>query len=199
MKLKDYKLIFVAVGLVGILLIASPALSSAVHTTAGEPFSELYILNLNHMAENYPSNVAIGHTYSIYVVVGNHLGSSAYYSINVKLKNQTDFLPNTRTATPSPLQPLYNYRFSIPDGQNWEAPFTFTVSNASISGKQSTINQLTVNDIKFDVNKSAAWDSNSSRFVYELVFELWLYDGSTSSIQFNSRFVDLQLNLTKTP
>ena len=46
------------------------------------------------MAENYPYNIAVGQNYSVYVNVGNHLGSSAYYVLYVKLGNQTDQLPN---------------------------------------------------------------------------------------------------------
>ena len=81
MKLDDYKLIFVAVGLIGVLLIASPAIAGAIRLPGGEQFSELYLLGPNQMAENYPYNIAVGQNYSVYVNVGNHLGSSAYYVI----------------------------------------------------------------------------------------------------------------------
>ena len=55
MKLGDYKLIFVAVGLIGVLLIASPAIAGAIRLPGGEQFSELYLLGPDQMAENYPS------------------------------------------------------------------------------------------------------------------------------------------------
>ena len=97
MKLGDYKLIFIAAALIGSLLIASPAIAGAVRLPQGEQFSELYLLGPSQMAENYPHNIAVGQNYSVYVNVGNHLGSSAYYTIYVKLGNQTDQLPN---ATP---------------------------------------------------------------------------------------------------
>ena len=54
MKLDDYKLIFVAVGLIGALLIASPLLAGAIRLPGGEQFSELYLLGPDLMAENYP-------------------------------------------------------------------------------------------------------------------------------------------------
>ena len=94
MKLDDYKLFLVAIALVGSLFIASPVIASAIQPPGGEQFSELYLLGPNQMAQNYPFNIAVGENYSIYVNVGNHLGSSAYYAIYVKLSNQTDQLPN---------------------------------------------------------------------------------------------------------
>ena len=72
----------------------------------------------------------------------------------------------------------------------------FVVSNASISGNQSVVWRLTINNVAFDVDKRAVWDSNSTMFNYQVVFELWLYDAPSSTVQFNSRFVGLQLNLT---
>ena len=78
MKLEEYKLIIIAVGLIGVLIAASPLLAMIMHLPSGEKFSELYVLGPAHMAEDYPFSVAEGQSYSVYVGVGNHLGSSAY-------------------------------------------------------------------------------------------------------------------------
>jgi uncharacterized membrane protein len=198
MKLEDYKLVFVAVGLIGVLLIASPAIAGAIRLPGGEQFSELYLLGPDHMAENYPYNIAVGQNYSVYVDVANQLGSSAYYVLYVKLGNATDQLPNADLGAPSILQPLYEYRFSIQDGVNWESPVNFSVSSASISGINSQINTLQINNVPFNVDKSAMWDSNSTTFRYQLLFELWIYNLPTESVEFNNRYVNLQLNLTQT-
>jgi hypothetical protein len=198
MKLEDYKLIFVAISLVGVLLIASPAIGGAIPLPGSEQFSELYLLGPSHKAENYPYNIALGQSYSVYVNVGNHLGSTAYYAMYVKLGNQTDQLPNATRGTPSPLQPLYEYRFSIPDSKNWTRLLTFSVSNATIQATNSQINTLQINNVPFNVDKPAMWNSNSTTFTYRLFFELWIYNGQTGSVEFNNRFVSLQLNLTRT-
>ena len=199
MKLAGYKLVFVAVGLIGVLLIASPALAGAIPgLPGGEQFSELYLLGTDQMAENYPFNIVTGQNYSVYVGVGNQLGSSAYYVLYVKLGNQTDQMPNATLGTPSSLQPLYEYRFSIQDSMNWESLLNFSVSNASISGNNSQINTLQLNGVAFNVDKPAMWDSNSTTFKYQLLFELWLYNVQTGSVEFNNRYVNLQLNLTQT-
>ena len=198
MKLEEYKLLFSAVVLIGVLLIATPALVEVIHLPGGEQFSELYLLNSNGMAENYPYNIVVGQNYSVIVGVDNHLGSSAYYVLYVKFGNQTDQLPDSTSETPSPVAPLYEYRFFVQDGGTWESPLTFSVTDAYVLGNQSMIKTLTVNDLAFSVDKPAAWDANSTAFSYQLFLELWIYNVQNSSIQFNSRFVDLHLNLTQT-
>jgi hypothetical protein len=132
------------------------------------------------------------------VGVGNQLGSSAYYVLYVKFGNETDQMPNATLATPSSLQPLYEYRFSIQDSMNRESLLNFSVSNASISGLNSQINTLQLNGVAFNVDKPAMWDSNSTTFKYQLLFELWIYNSQSGAILYNDRFVDLQLNLTRT-
>jgi uncharacterized membrane protein len=123
-----YKLVFVVLGLIGILLIAFPALGDVFRLPAGEEFSELYLLGPEHMAYNYPFTIVVGQNYSIYACVGNHLGSSAYYVLYVKLGNQTDQMPNATLRKPSSLQPLYEYRFFVQDNMNWENLITFSIS-----------------------------------------------------------------------
>jgi hypothetical protein len=199
MKLHDYKLIFVVVGLVGVLLIATPAFVDAIRPPPNEEkFSELYLLGPAHIAANYPNNLAGGQNYLVYVGVGDQLRSSAYYTLYVKFKNQTDALPNATSGTPSPLPPLFEYRFALQDGAYWESLLSFSVTNASVSSNQSIVNQLTINGLQFDVNKPSAWDSNSTSFSYGLVFELWLYNATSNAFQYHNRFVDLLLNLTST-
>ena len=198
MKLGDYKLVFVAVALIGVLLIATPAIAGAIHPPGGEQFSELYLLGKNHMIENYPFDIAVGQNYSVYVDVGNQLGSSAYYVLYVKFSNQTGQMPNATLGMPSSLTSLYEYRFSIQDSMNWESLLNFSVSSASIQGNNSQINTLQVNGVTFNVDKPGTWNSNSNTFTYRLLFELWRYNIQYSSIQFDNRFVTLNLNLTAT-
>jgi hypothetical protein len=197
-KLNDYKLVFFSIALIGFLLIASPAIGAVLRFPSGEKFSELYLLDFGHLAEDYPYNVNVGQNYTVYLGVGNHLGSSAYYSIYVKFQNQTDLLPNVTNGTPSPSQSLIEYRFAVRDGEYRDSPFTFAITEARIVGSHSFVNQLIINNVGFDIETSAVWESNRNAFHYQLVFELWLYDVSSDSLQFNNRYISLQLNLTKT-
>jgi uncharacterized membrane protein len=197
MRLKEYKLIFIAVGLIGVLLIATPALSVVVHLPSGERFSELYVLSSEHMAENYPHNVAGGENYTVIVGVGNHVASSAYYVVYVKFRNETDLLPNSTAGIPSPVQLLYEYRFLIQDGEVWESPLTFSVSDASVTANESLIKMLTINGVAFNVDKPTTWNPNNNVFYYSLLLELWMYDTQSNSVQYNNRFVNVHLNLTR--
>ena len=199
MRLHDFKLVFYAVGLIGVLLIASPAIASAIHLPGSEKFSELYLLSQDQTVQNYPFNIVTGQTYTIYAGVGNHLGSSTYYMVDVKFCNRTDQMPNEQTGIPSPVQPLYEYQFAIQNGGSWESPFTFSITNVSFNGNESSlVTGLTVNNLMFNVNKPALWDTNSSTFEYTLLFELWIYNAHTNALVFDNRFVDLQLNVTST-
>lgn len=198
MKLENYKLIFNAVVLIGILLIASPVLGIVGRLPSGEKFSELYVLGPERMAEDYPFNVMEGQNYLVYVGVGNHLAASAYYVLYVKLRNQTELLPNATIGAPSPLQPLYEYRFFVADGEYWESSLSFSFSATSFEANESSIKRMIVNKVEFDVDKSAEWNINATGFYYELLLELWTFNPQSSSVHFDNRFVGIQLNLTKT-
>lgn len=198
MKLKGYRLVFIAVALIGVLLIASPVLGVILRLPSGEEFSELYVLGPGHMAENYPFNVMDGQNYSVYVGVGNHLATSAYYVLYVKLRNETEPLPIATIGAPSPLQPLYEYRFFLANEKYWESLLSFSFSAISFQANQSFIKRMIVNNVEFDLDKLAKWDMNSTGFYYELFMELWTFSPQSSSIQFNNRFVGIYLNLTAT-
>lgn len=198
MKLEDYKVIFVAVGLVGILLLASPALALVLHLPAGEKFSELYILDPEHMAEDYPYNVSAGGEYLVYLCVGNHLGNAAYYEVLVKLRNSSDALPNATLGVASELPVLYRYEAFLADGQTWEGALNFSFSNVSFGENMSSVGMMRFNDAWVEVNKNAVWDSENNGYFYQLVSELWLYKTTSDSFSFHDRFVTRWLNMTAT-
>jgi hypothetical protein len=196
MKLEDYRVVFVAVGLIGVLLFASPVLSLVVHLPGDERFSELWVLGPGHIAEDYPFNVRENESYLVYVGVGNHLGSSAYYVLYVKFRNETEPLPNSRAGTPSVLQPLYTYRVFIKDNGSGEVPLTFSFSNVSFSNNQSNVGNLVINGVSSSVDKSASWDAVNSGHYYQLFIELWIYDPVLDGPSYHNRFVNRWLNVT---
>ena len=196
MKLEDYKVVFAAVGLVGVLLFASPALSLVAHFPEGEKFSELWILGPGHMAEDYPSNVRENESYLVYLGVGNNLGSSTYYIVYLKFRNETEPLPNATTGAPSSSPSLYEYRVFLQDRQSWEQPLTFSFSRVSAAQNRSVVEGLTVNGVTLGVDKPAVWNDGNNGYFYELFMELWIYNVASDVFQFHNRFVGLWLNVT---
>jgi hypothetical protein len=199
MKLNDYKLIMYAVGVFSILIVALPTITGFISLPTGEQFSELYLLGPEHMAEGYPYNIAPNQDYTIHLGVTNHIGSSAYYLVYVKLLNSTDTLPNALNGTASPTNPIYSYRFAIPDEQTYESPVTFSITNTRTLNNQPTIGNIQINHEKIEVNKSTARNATTQQSPYKLIFELWLFNSQSNTTIFNNRYVSLNLNLTSTP
>jgi len=196
LKLEDYETIFVLASLVGTLLIASPALIFVFPSRAVERFSELYVLGPNRMAEGYPFNLKANETYRVFLGIGNHMGSSAYYVLYVKFRNQTEPLPNCTSGAPSSLQTLYEYRILVPDGETWETLLTFSFPHVSCFANQSLVRALTINDLMIKVEKPALWDFENDGYYYQLFFELWIYNVESADFQFHNRFVGIWLNAT---
>jgi hypothetical protein len=196
MKLEDYKVVFSAGGLICVLLLAVPALSLAVHFPEGEKFSELWVLGSGHMAGEYPFNVNENGSYSVYLGVENHLGSSAYYEVIVKFANQSESLTDATAGVPSSLPGLYKYLVFLRDGKSWEQPLTFSFSQVSAAQNRSVVGGLRVNGVPKSVDRPAAWDDEAEGYFYELFVELWIYNVASNAFQFHNRFVGLWLNMT---
>jgi len=197
MNLEEYRTVFAVSCLILVLIGSAPALSLVVpFHGGGERFSELWVLGPGRMAEDYPFNVKAGESYLIYVGVGNHMGSSAYYVIYVKFRSQIEPLPNATAGTPSPLPPLFEFRLSIEDGKSWDAPVTFSFSDVSFSENITRVGKLTVNGVCFNADKSVPWDSENKGYYYQLFLELWIYSLESESFQFHNRFVGIWLNMT---
>lgn len=193
MKLEDYRVVFVAVGLIGVLLFASPVLSLVVRLPGGERFSELWVLGPGHMASDYPFNVSRGGNYLVYLGVGNHLGSSMYYGVEVKFRNASDPLPDNTVPSSSPV--LYEYRVFLSDSQVWEGNLTFSFSDVVFDGNRCSVGEVRVNNIGFQLGKVTVWDNENGGFYYQLFVELWLFNETENSLSYNGRHVSLWLNM----
>lgn len=197
LRFQDYRNVFFGAILILVLLAASPALSSVVSSQkGGEKFSDIWLLGPNHVAEDYPFNISVGDTYTVYLGVGNHMGGSMYYLIYVKFRNQSQSLPNATLSTPSPLPAHYDLRAFVQDEGTWERPIVFSVAQAAHAGNSSFVDSLILNGRSVWVNSTAVWDSEKGGFYYQLFFELWVYNASSDSFQFHNRFVGIWLNMT---
>ena len=198
MRLEQYKLILISVGLISALLIASPTISGLISFPEGERFSELYLLGPGRMAQGYPNNIIPNQDYTVYFDVVNHVGSSAYYLVQIKFLSSSDALPDITSGIASPAKPLYERRFLIADEHTFEGKLTFAISNTAVSNNQLSIGNLQVNGEDISINKVAPWNSTTSEYQYKLLFELSIYNSQSDAAEFNSRFVYLQLNCSGT-
>lgn len=197
MKFQDYRTLFQVVSLASALLVAFPAMNMLVaFPRGGERFSELWLLGPNHMAEDYPFNVRAEEEYRLFVGVENHLGSSAYYQVCSKLRNQTQPLPNSTSSTPSPLSTAYEVQLFVGNEDIHETPIAFRILNISTQSDKLVVGSVEVNRQVFRVDSSSMWDPENGGFYFQLFFELWLYDTGESRFRFHDRFVGLWLNMT---
>ena len=187
-----YLLLCVGLG----LLILSPTLVSVVALPSGERFSEIWMLGPNHVAEDYPFNVRENEPYLVYLDVGNHLGISAYYVLNVKFRNQNEPLPNATTGLASPLASLYEYRLFVADNASGEVPLTFQFSRVSFSGGNVFVGDLIVNGVSFPVGETVSWDADKSGYYFQLFVELWIYNSASDGFSYSNRFVSRWVNMT---
>lgn len=195
MHLDNYRIIFVAVGLIGILLFSLPAIGLILKPPAGEPFSELYILGPNHTFDDIPFNVKVGVTYSVYLGVRNHEGSSSYYTAHVKLCNETGAIPNSEIGAPSHLSSLYDYRTFLPDEGVWEAPMTFRINDLTFSDGISHMDSVSINGLDIQINEASAWNTNKTGYYYNLFVELWMFNSNIGISQFTNCSVRLILHM----
>jgi hypothetical protein len=202
MDISKYTVPFFVVVAVVSLLVASPALSRVLVWPRTEFFTELYILGSNDMAEDYPFNISSGQNYAVTLGIGNQLGYCAYYVVEVKFRNETQSAPSSFGApgslSPSSLPSLFNISAFLADEDTWQMPLTFSFSY----GFDETLlevefSSLTLNGAVLSLQgDSSVWNATESRFYGDLVFELWLFNSSTSVFQYNGRYVDLKLNMT---
>jgi len=202
MRLEDYRAIFLVVTFVLALVAASPALSRLLVYPRTEFFTELWILDSNHRAENYPFNITQNQEYSINLGIANHLGYCAYYLVEVKFRNESQPSPTSfgpiENRTPSPLLSLFNITAFVADEGVWERPINFAfdyVYDKNLS--RVSLLSLKFNDAVLDLSDYVIeWNSTRKGFYGFLFFELSVYDRTSKQFEYHGRFVGLWLNMT---
>jgi len=196
-KIEEYRGLFMTGSLILILIVAAPTLGLFIRIPdSSEKFSELWLLGPTRKAEGYPFDVQVDESYLIYVGVANRLGRSAYYRVYVKLRNQSQPLPAASNSSPSMLPRLYEFDMFIGDDEVWEKPLDFAVLEVLTANDTMLLKSLEINEYVFQVDEFSVWDEERLGFYYQLFFELWLYNTSSSSFRYHNRFVGIWLNMT---
>ena len=186
--------VFSCIGLC--LIFLSPTLAIIIPVPEGQEFSELWILGPTHIMGDYPFNVSIGSNYHVFLGVGNQMGRLEYYLVKVKLRNQSESMPDSSLGVPSELPATYEYQLFLRDNSTWETEFTFSLRDVSSKGSVGRISTIVINGYAFSIDKVATQDESDGGFYYELFFELWIYNATISDFQFHNRYAGFWVRIS---
>ena len=197
MGLQQYKALLLIITAVSALFIASPVLQKLVFFPQTDFFTELSLFGPYNNA-TYPSNVTVGNNYRLYLNVDNHLGSSAYYVIETKFGNQTQFTPDSFNHTNSDLPSLGSITFFVADKSSLQLPVdvSFQYKIDANNPRQLDMQSITLNGAKINANPATiGWNSEKRGFYGNLFFELWIYNATVNALQYHERYVSLWLKM----
>lgn len=198
MDLQRYRIVFIVAILLAALFVASPVIQTVLvyPSVQSASFSELWLLGPEKKAENYTSVISPKENYTVYLGVANQLGSCAYYRVDVKFCNATQQLPNSfnRTSSTQPL--LYSMNLIVPDKGSLEVPVSFSFDYTfDESLYRVDFIDLTLNDLPLNLQGYTVTWTPQKAFSGDLIFELWIYNGTTSAFEYHERYVGLHLNI----
>lgn len=198
MAVQRYKTLLLVVTAVLALFVASPAIQKLVVEPQTNPLTELSIFGAYHNA-TYPYTVQNGQNYTLYLNVANHLGSLAYYQIEVKFRNATQSAPDSFNDTNSDLPSLVDLPFCVSNNQTLQLPIDISLQYQldANNPNQLDMQSITVNDFSLSTSSTTlAWDPQNLGYYGNLFFELWIFNDTSNAFQYNQRFVSLWLNMT---
>jgi hypothetical protein len=193
------KTVIIAVIAVLALLIASPALQRILVYPQTDFFTGLYLLDSNHMTDNYPYNITKNVNYNVFLGITNHLGTSAQYQVQIKFRNAEQSAPDSISHTPRNLPSLRTVDATVANNETWELPVTFSFDYSLADANSINFNSVTFNGERLSLNGvTSTFNSNTGIFFGNLIFELWIYNNTVNSYQYHERFVDLKFSMTTT-
>lgn len=159
----DTKITYVTIAIVvslGLLTAIPPIIPERVV----EPFSEIGILGPNMKLGDYPSNLAVGESFVLYLYLGNQEGHVTYYRTLVKLGSQDT---NVSDTEPMNVPAIGYYDIILSDEQNSTIPITLSIDNEGVNQR-----------LVFELNK---YDSDKNSFTYSGQWlQMWLNITSTT-------------------
>lgn len=196
---KKFKLLFVIIVAVLALFVVSPVLQKILVYPQTGFSTEVWILDSEHKAENYPFNVTSGNSYRLFLGLRNNLGNLSFYQVQVKLRNQNQPGADSYNQTPSSLPALYTVYASVGNNASWELPVVFSFDfEFDASGFQAKLDSLIFNGETLDLTDYTVYADGSGRFLVNLFFEVWIYHGEQGIFVYHERYVGLWFNLQKT-
>jgi uncharacterized membrane protein len=136
----------IAMVVVVVIIVGGSLLIYIAMNPPQEQFTELFILDENEETENYPFNLDVNQSASIYIVVVNHEQNTIDYNIIVWLRSEniTDEI-------------LEEYNFSLNNDKEWRHNFIFSINVSELFKleielyKENEANPYTTNHLWIDV------------------------------------------------
>ena len=195
MNFRQIKTVYTFFCILLCLIFIAPTLFVTIPLPNSESFSEMWLLGDNNMIETGAFNILLTEPSTVYLGVANHMDKLEYYTVYVKLRNQSQALRETSPQLPSPIKSIFAYHLFLTNNEPWETPFTFSFETVSFEGNISRISTLSINGKEVSVNTTLARDTISGHFRCQILFELWIYNSTISGFQYHNRSVWFWINL----
>jgi hypothetical protein len=156
------------------------------------PIFPTWILDANRIAPSLNVSIVQNESYRFYIGAENKMGQAQYCKLLVKFRNLTHPLPSTANATPSSLDALYQRRFFLPDDDQWELIFTFSVRGDEGEGAFRTTS-IDINDERYAVELMSTWHEEIGGYNFQFLYELWLYNTTSATFVFSGIWVSSPL------
>jgi hypothetical protein len=193
---KEFKALYASFCSVLLIIAISPAVFSLLSLPEGECFTELWLLEEGHMAENFPFIVREGETHHVSVSISNHMRSSVYYTLYVWLLNRTSAISGSNHHDDAFENPLYEYRIILVHDETWERYIEFSLSNVTVNEGSMHVGGISINGSILPVSCSTDWDSEDQGFYYQLLMNLWVLNTTSTEFVSHNRSVWIWLNIT---
>jgi len=95
-----------------------------------ESFSELGVLGPKMKIGDYPRELIVDESFTLYLYVGNHEGRVMYYALLVKLGDRTTSISD---GEPMDVSVFARYEIVLLDGKNWTRPVTLSVEEPGVN------------------------------------------------------------------
>lgn len=185
----------ILIGGIFVSILIAPFLSTSFQLANDEPFTELWLLGPEHVAENYPYNITSNQDYAIYLGVCNQLNEAAEYSIRIKLCDSNFQLPNSSSGEFSSSPSVEQFDFNLSYDETWEQRVNFEINYDLVQQNLTQIESININGKTFSLNQNLPLVSNQDSFNVILVFELWSKTGSDNTFEYSNQYLQLILKL----
>jgi uncharacterized membrane protein len=127
--LKSDEIRFTAL-LIMVIIVAATVYQGFFPKKSTEHFSELGILGPNMKIADYPKELRVNESFTLYLYIGNREGKIAYYRILVKLGNKSSFINET---VPMDAPIIAKYEKVLMNNETWIYPISLSINKEGVN------------------------------------------------------------------